>query len=45
MTVDIKGPCGTLSEWERAFGFKMAFSEVNGHIMLDKFGGDNFNLI
>jgi hypothetical protein len=33
-----------LIEWELAFGLKLASSENNGLISVDKFGGDNFNL-
>jgi hypothetical protein len=33
-----------LSEWELAFGFKMASNEHDGLISVDKFGGENFNL-
>ena len=34
----------TLSEWEITFELQNGYNEDDGHITLDKFGGDNFNL-
>jgi hypothetical protein len=33
-----------LSEWELAFGLKIASSENDGLISVNNFGGENFNL-